>query len=281
MSTYSTPEPIDLAIDVKVGAIEVIASDRTDTVVTVSPSDPDRAQDQRAADDTEVAFDGRRLTIRGPRPRIAVFGPNESVDVTIELPSGSRLTAETAVGRVRGAGALGATRVKSSTGAVDLERTGDLWVRTSLGHVTVGTVDGDAEITADQGRIRLGVVTGEATLRSSHGAIQVDEAGADVEAKLAHGNLEITRALGSVSAKTAFGGIRLDEVSSGAVRIESSFGQLHVGIKPGVAAWLDLATSSGRVRNELSGDDTPDAGADTVSVRARASMGDVEVVRAG
>src|SRR5665647_2982348 len=40
MPTYSTPTPIDLAINLQVGAIEVIAGDRADTVVTVSARSP-------------------------------------------------------------------------------------------------------------------------------------------------------------------------------------------------------------------------------------------------
>ena len=36
MPTYSTPTPIDLAIHLQVGAIDVVAGDRTDTVVTLS-----------------------------------------------------------------------------------------------------------------------------------------------------------------------------------------------------------------------------------------------------
>ena len=43
MPTYATPSPIDLAINLPVGAIEVVAADRTDTVVTVSPTNPAKA----------------------------------------------------------------------------------------------------------------------------------------------------------------------------------------------------------------------------------------------
>ena len=116
MPTYNTPTPIDLAINLQVGAIEVVASDRTDTVVTVSPTNPAKAVDRRGAEETKVDFDGQRLTITGPRPRFSWIGPTESVDVKVELPTGSRLTAEIAVGGVRTVGRLGATRIKSSTG---------------------------------------------------------------------------------------------------------------------------------------------------------------------
>ena len=278
--TYNTPTPIDLAIDLQVGGIEVVASDRTDTVVTVSAGNPAKAIDRRGAEETTVDFDGQRLTITGPRPRLSWIGPNEFIDVKVELPTGSRFAAEIAVGGVRTVGRLGATRVKSSTGAVDLDTIGDLWLRTSHGSATVGTAEGAIEITASLGQIRVGTVTGDATLEASHGAIAVGESGGDLDARLSYGDLEITKALGSVSAKTAYGSIRLQEVSSGSIQVESGFGQITVGVRAGVPAWLDLSSKAGHVRNELTGDRTPEASEQTVAVRARTQHGDIDIRRA-
>jgi len=152
MPIFDTPHPIDLAINLPVGAIEVIASDRSDTVVTVAPTNPTKAVDRRGAEETRVEFTGHRLTITGPKPRFSVIGPTESVDITIELPTASRLTAELAVGGVRARGRLGATRVKSSTGWVELGDTGDLWLRAGHGNATVVATDGTMEIITDHGR---------------------------------------------------------------------------------------------------------------------------------
>jgi DUF4097 and DUF4098 domain-containing protein YvlB len=280
MPTYPTPTPIDLAINLQVGRIEVVADDRADAVVTVVPTNPDKANDRRGAEETAVDFDGQRLTITGPRPRLSWIGPNESVDLTIALPTGSRLTAEIAVGGVRARGRLGATRIKSSTGAVDLDTTGDLWLRTSLGNATVGSAEGTVEMTADHGQIRVGTVAGDAVLKASHGNISIGEAGADVEAKLSYGDLEVTRALGSVAAKTAYGSVSLHEVSRGAVSVESGFGEITVGVRTGIPAWLDLSSKNGHVRNELDGDRAPAAAEQTVAIRARAQGGDITIQRA-
>jgi len=278
MPTYETPKPIDLAIKMPVGAIEIVASDRTDTVVTVSPTNPAKAVDVRGAEETKVDFDGRRLTITGPRPRFSLVGPFESIDVKVELPTGSRLTAENSGGGVRAVGRFGATRVKSSM--VDLDSTGDLWVRAMHGNVTVANADGDVEITADHGQIRLGAVSGDTTLKASHGSVQIGEAGGDLDAKLSYGDLDITKALASVAAKTAYGTIELHEISSGSVQVESGYGQITIGVRTGVPAWLDLSSKNGRVRNELDGDRAPDASEQTVAVRARTQYGDITVQRA-
>jgi hypothetical protein len=280
MPTYNTPTPIDLSINLQVGGIEVIASDRTDTVVTVSPTNPAKAVDRRGAEETKVDFDGQQLTVVGPRPRISWFGPTESVDLKVELPTGSRLTAESAVGGVRTVGRLGATRIKSSLGPVEVDSTGDLWLRASHGNATLGTADGEIEITADHGQIRVGTVTGDAILKASHGSIQVVESGGDLDARLSYGDLEVTKALASVAAKTAYGSVHLREVSSGSIQIESGFGQVTIGVRPGVPAWLDLSSKDGHVRNQLDGDSAPDAAEQTVAVRARTQYGDITIQRA-
>jgi hypothetical protein len=280
MPRYTTPTPIDLAINLQVGAIEVVASDRTDTVVTVSATNPAKAVDRRGAEETRVGFDGERVTITGPRPRVSWIGPTESVDVRIELPTGSRFTAEIAVGGLRTVGHLGATRVKSSMGPVDVDATGDLWLRAGHGNATLGTADGAIEITADHGQIRVGTVTGDAILKASHGTIMIGESGGDLEAKLSYGDLEITRALASVSAKTAYGSIQLREVASGSIQVESGYGQVTIGVRPGVPAWLDLSSKEGHVRNELDGDRPPEASEQTVAVRARTQYGDISIRRA-
>jgi hypothetical protein len=280
MPTYTTPTPIDLAINLPVGAIQVIAGDRADTIVTVSPTNPDKAVDRRGAEQTKVDFDGQRLTITGPKPRISWIGPSESVDVKVELPTGSRLTAEISVGGLRTIGRLGATRIKSSMGPVDVDETGDLWLRATHGNATLGTADGGIEVTADHGQIRIGGVTGDAVLKASHGSIRVEESGGDLDAKLSYGDLEITKALASVSAKTAYGSIELREVSSGSTQVESGYGTLTIGVRPGIPAWLDLYSKDGHVRNQLDGDRAPDASEQAVSVRARTQHGDITIQRA-
>ena len=279
MPTFPTPAPIDLAVNVQSGQIEVVAGERTETVVTVSPGNPAKAASRRRALETTVELVGTRLAITGPRPRYVWIGPgpDDSVDVRVELPSGSRFTGEIALGTVRTVGVLGATRIKSSMGEVEVDSTGDLWVRAGHGGVTVDSVEGTAAVTADHGQIRLGTVAGDASLKASHGSIQVGRSGGDLEAKLSYGDLEITTALASVAAKTAYGSVRLHEVSSGSIEVESGFGGVAIGVRPGVPAWLDLSSKTGRVRNELDGAAAPHASEQAVAVRARTQAGDITV----
>jgi hypothetical protein len=279
MPTYTTSTPIDLALHVSAGAIEIAAGDRGDTVVTVAPTNPAKEADRRGAEETTVEFDGQRLTVVTPKPRFTLIGPSESVDVRVELPTGSRLTAEISLGSVRTTGRLGATRVKAMSGGAHLDTTGDLWLRAGHGSASVVAADGSVEIVADHGQIRLGRITGDATLKASHGSVRIEESGGDLEAKLSYGDLEVTRALGSVVAKTAYGSIQLLEVSGGSVEAESGYGEVGVGVRASVPAWLDLASKNGRVRNELEADSAPAGSEQAVSVRVRTQFGDINVRR--
>lgn len=56
---------------------------------------------------------------------------------------------------------------------------------------------------------------------------------------------------------------------------QTASGRVEIGVHDGVAAYLDLDTKFGAVRNDL--DDKPDAR--TVEVHARTSFGDVVVRR--
>ncbi|WP_128645804.1 DUF4097 family beta strand repeat-containing protein [Rhodococcus sp. BS-15] len=277
MPEFATPTPIDLAIDLQVGSIEVVASERADTLVTVAPTNPSKAVDRKGAENTKVDFDGERLTVIGPKPRISFFGPTESVEVKVELPQGSRLSAEVAAGSLRAVGDLGAVRIKSSMGPVELDTTGDLWVRAGHGNATVGTVLGNLDMTADHGQIRIGTVVGDAALKASHGSIMVRESGTDLDAKLSYGDLDVERSLGGVSAKTAYGSITVQEVSSGAIQVESGYGQITLGVRRGVPAWLDLSSKDGHVRNELTPESAPDETEESVTVRARTRYGDIAI----
>ncbi|MGE3193821.1 MAG: DUF4097 domain-containing protein [Microbacteriaceae bacterium] len=278
MPTFPTPDPIDVSVEISYGRLTVAASDRGDSVVTVTPTRETSSADRRAAEQTRVELSGGRLVVQGPRPRFSIIGPNESIDIVIEVPSGSRLTADVG-GRVTTTGRLGATRVKGSLGSIELDTVGDLWARAGHGNIEIGSATGSAELTADHGRMRIGAIGGDASLKSSHGEITVDEVGGDLEAKLSYGELEIGRARGGVTAKTAYGSIRLGEVSSGSVQVDSGYGQIDIGVAPGVAVWLDASSRDGRVRNQLEGAAAPGESDDSVAVRARTTYGDITITR--
>ena len=278
MPTFDSPAPISITIDV-VGNTHITASDRIDTVVTVRPRDPSKSSEVKAAEQTTVEHSDGRLFVKSPR-NWGPFGGRQMVDVTLEVPTGSALDATSPMGDLSVEGRLGATTVKTSMGNVRLDLTGALRARTAFGNVTVDHVAGDADVTTASGDIRLGNVEGAALVKNSNGSTELGRVTGEVRAKSANGNVLIGRAGAGVTARTANGDVRVAEVQRGVVVVETAVGELEVGIAAGVAAWFDVSTRFGSVRNSLERADGPDPSEGTVEVRARSSFGDITIHRA-
>ncbi|RII14230.1 hypothetical protein DSC45_21315 [Streptomyces sp. YIM 130001] len=278
MPAFDSPEPISVTAHVDAGSVRFCADDRDDTHVDVSPRDPKRNQDVRAAEQTQVTFANGMLTVRMPRP--SLFGRNGTIDVTVELPSGSQVHMTGAWAQVLGEGRLGEVRVKTSAGDVRLDATGPLHIEAAHGSISVDRVDGKAEISTSSGSIRVGHVDGPAVLKNSHGTTTLGVATGDLRVNGSNGDIDITRAESSLAATTAHGTLRVAEVARGAVQLETAHGAIEVGIREGSAAWLDVSSGQGQVRNTLAPAEAPEKPADTVEVRARTRFGNIDVRRA-
>ncbi|MFF0401034.1 DUF4097 domain-containing protein [Streptomyces sp. NPDC005248] len=278
MPSFDTPEPISVTAHVEAGSIQFTGGDRPDTVVEVRPRDPKRDQDVRAADQTEVTYTSGVLTIRTPKSNL--FGRTGTVDVTAELPTGSRIDMTGAWVQVLGEGRLGEVRVKTSSGDVRLDTTGPLQLTASHGSITVDRVEGMAEISTSSGSLRVGLVDGPAVLKNSHGTTTVGAATGELRVSGANGDIEIRRAEDSVTATTAHGTLRVGDVARGTVQLETSYGAIEVGVREGAAAWLDVSSGSGQVRNTLTASQAPEETEDSVKVRARTRYGNIDVRRA-
>ncbi|MFJ5678967.1 DUF4097 family beta strand repeat-containing protein [Streptomyces sp. NPDC093097] len=279
MPTFPTTEPISTTARVEAGSIQFIASDRPDTVVEVRPRNPKKDQDVRDAEQTEVTYTGGTLTIRTPKQRY-LLGRTGTVDVTVELPTGSTVDMTGAWAQVFGEGRLGEVRAKVSAGDVRLDATGPLQLTASHGSITVDRVEGIAEITTSSGSVRVGLVDGPAVLKNSHGTTTVGAVTGELRVSGAHGDIDITRAESSVTATTAHGTLRVAEVANGEVQLETSYGAIEVGVREGTAAWLDINSDGGQIRNALAASEAPERSEDTVKIRARTRHGNIDVRRA-
>ncbi|GGT34189.1 DUF4097 family beta strand repeat-containing protein [Streptomyces chromofuscus] len=280
MPSFDTPEAISVTAHVEAGSIQFTAGDRLDTVVEVRPRDPKKDLDVRAADQTEVTYASGALTVRTPKPKLNLFGRTGVVDVTVELPTDSRVDMTGAWTQVLGEGRLGEVRVKTSSGDVRLDATGPLKLTASHGSITVDRIQGPAEITTSSGSLRVGLADGPAVLKNSHGTTTVGAATGELRVSGANGDIEIRRAEDSVTATTAHGTLRVGEVARGTVQLETSYGAIEVGVREGTDAWLDVSSGSGQVRNTLTASEGPETTEDTVKVRARTRHGNIDVRRA-
>ena len=280
MPKFDTPEPISVTLDLGNGQVRFAASDRSDTVVDVRPSDDLDESDVKAASQVRVDYSNGTLHIAGPKMRAFDFSrKTRSVDVTVELPTGSRVSAEVQAGAFQSIGQLGQARFKTAAGNVSLDRTGPLRVNTSVGHVTAEEVAGDADVATASGRIRLGPVDGAVTAKNSNGDTTIESASGDVQARSANGDITVGHAGSGVDAKTSNGAIQLGEVVRGSVVVESAIGDLRIGIAEGTAAWLDVKTNFGHVRNELETSASPGESKETVEVRGHTAFGEIVIHR--
>ncbi|MEU3786012.1 DUF4097 family beta strand repeat-containing protein [Streptomyces sp900129855] len=278
MPSFDTPEPISVTAYVYAGSIQFTAGDRPDTVVEVRPRDPKKDLDVRTADQTEVAYASGTLTVTTPRANL--LGRGGTVDVTVELPTGSNIDVTGAGARVLGEGRLGEVRVKTSAGDVRLDTTGPLQLKASHGSTTVDRVEGMAEITSSTGNVRVGLVDGPAVLKNSHGTTTVGAVTGELRVNGANGAIDIRRAEASVTGTTTNGLLRVAEVACGSVQLETSNGSIEVGVREGAAAWLDVSSNRGQVRNALAASDAPELTEGTVKVHARTNWGNIDIVRA-
>ncbi|MEH0556089.1 DUF4097 family beta strand repeat-containing protein [Streptomyces sp. B21-101] len=278
MPSFDTPEPISVTAYVYAGSIQFTAGDRLDTVVEVRPRDPKKDLDVRTADQTEVAYASGTLTVT--TPKASLLGRGGTVDVTVELPTGSNIDVTGAGARVLGEGRLGEVSVKTSAGDVRLDTTGPLRLKASHGSTIVDRVEGMAEITSSTGDVRVGLVDGPAVLKNSHGATTVGAVTGELRVNGANGAIDIRRAEASVTGTTTNGLLRVAEVACGSVQLETSNGSIEVGIREGSAAWLDVSSNRGQVRNALAASEAPEQTEGTVKVHARTNWGNIDIMRA-
>jgi hypothetical protein len=277
MPSYEVSGPIDLDVAAGVGFVDVVATDRTDAVAEVVPSKPGRSGDESLAREAAISFDSGVLRVKVPR-RLSLFGKSDSVDVRCEVPTGSRVTIETAYGSVRTRGVLGDCRIAAKYGGVTADTVGNLVLDAPYGSTDIAEVTGRLDVTAGHGVLRVAQVHGEARLRASHGSMELGTAAGDVEATTS-GALTIDRALGDVTARSAHGPIRIREVSGGTIRLDNGHADVDVGVPTGIAAWIDASSAHGRVRNELTADPAA-AGSDrTVELHLHANYGNVIIRR--
>jgi hypothetical protein len=282
MPTFDTPNPITATVTVVAGDVRISAGDAGSTTVTVEPTDGANAEDRKAAEQTRVEYTNGHLLVRAPKLRSWLPGSRGgSVDVRIDLPAASQAHGGGALADFVLDGPLGDVRLKTGLGHIQVEHAASLTVKSGLGDISVDRVTGHADISSGSGEIRVSELDGGAVVKNSNGDTWVGQAGGDLRVSAANGSIAIDAAQASVVAKSSNGDVRLGAAVRDSVVLETSLGDLEVGIPEGTAAWLDVRAAAGKVRNGLEAAATPpDTAAEKVEVRARTSAGDVVIRRA-
>lgn len=278
MPTFDTPEPISVTLELVACDVEIIASDRVDTVVEVRPRDASKDIDRKEAERTTVDYFGGKLRVKTSKLG-ALFTRTGVMVLRIELPVGSHVHGTTSMGDFIAEGRLGDCYFTTPAGDIRVEETGPLKAKTTHGALFADEVAGDADLTGS-GDLRVGAVHGDGLIKNINGSCWVGDISGDLKLSSANGDITVERPQGSVIAKTAYGTVRVGRAVRGAMVLETQSGDVEAGIRSGTAAWLDARTWSGAVRSELDDSEAPEKADEAVEIRARTWHGDIVIRRA-
>ncbi|WP_330242787.1 DUF4097 domain-containing protein [Streptomyces sp. NBC_00562] len=179
MQKFDTPAPISAVLDIPAGRIQVIAADRADTTVEVLPANPSKSRDTKTAEQTAVVYADGVLRITAPTSDNQLFGPSGSLEITVQLPAGSRVEAKTAGAELRGVGRLGDIVFEGAYRQIKIDEAASVRLTAIDGDVEIGRLGGPAEISTARGDIRITeAVRGTVVLRTRSGNISVAAAAA-------------------------------------------------------------------------------------------------------
>ena len=164
----------------------------------------------KAAEQTAVEFDGGVLRIKTTLEGNQILGPSGTVEVTVQVPSGSNLEVQSAGAEFRGVGRFGEVHCDGVHGTVKIDEAASVRLAALAGDITVGRLTGPAEISTQHGDIRIAeAVTGALVLSTQMGDVTVDAApGASATLDAATGHGRITNALKNTEGATAALAIR-------------------------------------------------------------------------
>lgn len=196
MQKFDTPAPITAVLDIPAGRIRFIAADRTDTTVEVLPADASKGRDVKTAEQTTVEYADGVLRIGTAPAKNRILGHWGSIEVTVQLPAGSRLEGKAASAELRAVGRLGDVTFEGAQGVVKLDETASARLTVHAGDVTVGRLGGPAEITTHKGDINIAEAQrGTVVLRTESGDISVAAApavSASLDAGTGYGRIHNT-----------------------------------------------------------------------------------------
>jgi hypothetical protein len=266
MSTRTFPihEPVSVLARLAHGTLRVDARDGlTEATVTVTAREPGSDIVERIA----VEQRGPVIAIVAPRQGglFDLFGGRrtaDAVDVTVTVPTGTKLRLSTFTADITVAGRVGSSDISFGASSATLDEVdGSLRLRYGSGSASVQTVHGSVEMRSGAGDARFGTI---------HGAL---------DAGRGSGRLVVGEVHGTVRTRAGSGGAVLSAVHSD-VDLASGSGEIEIGLPAGCATRLDVVTGTGRVRSDLPIEDAPASRERSITIRARTGSGSVHLFRA-
>ena len=263
MPTFPTPDPITASVEIVSGSVHLVATDRDDTVVEVSPRDPDRASDVKVAE---------RCARRIPQWHPHRFG-GQAVHLsrsrwcasssTSQLPSRSRLQ-------------VSSHRRRHADGEF-----GDCRFATASGDQSVDSIAGNIKVDSASGGVAVENLTGSAVISTASGDANVGELRRRRQVPCGQWfavSQALSRAMSMRKRRRATSPSRGAPTAGSRCRPPAATSK---SVSPkALRPSSTCAPHSGEVRNTLQPADGPADGDDTLTVHVRTGSGDIGVQRA-
>ena len=276
--TFETPGPARLRVSIPSGRISVIAEDTAVTRVELVAVRGGAAREWVA--EAEIAQVGDEIVVRGRRLGFGLFGGFGSVEAIIHAPCVSDADLSIGSGRIETTGPMGKVNAGAGSGDIHVADCAEANARTGSGDIEIDLASGSVEAKTGSGEVKLGKVGADARVTTASGNARVGGVARAAKLTTANGDIEIGEAGDSLEAFSASGDVRVRRADHGLVRARTVSGGVSVGVANGVAALLDLATVSGRVRSDLAASGPPDASEPHVELVLSTVSGNVDVARA-
>jgi hypothetical protein len=213
-----------------------------------------------AVRDARVELSGTRVKVQSSKALPLRTVP---LAVTVRAPAGSHVITKAGSAEVTVTGAAGR-----------------LEIRTGTGDVTVDRADASSRIDSGSGKLRLGPMLGGLRAKTGSGDIEVSSVGGNTVLYTGTGDVWLGAVQNDVQVRTGSGDVTVADAASGRIQMGTGSGDVRVGVRPGVAAQIDLVSNSGSARSELDVSDTPPAGEASLFITGRTSSGTALVTTA-
>jgi DUF4097 and DUF4098 domain-containing protein YvlB len=267
---FTTPDPVQLFVELGKGTLTITATDTVESHVEISGRDAERVLVEQSGD---------RLSIIDQQGRGPFNFTHQGYDVTVVVPTASRLAVKTGSAAVTVAGSVAASLVRTGSGDIDLERlTGASAVETGSGRIAVHEATAELRVKSGSGDVSIGSTGAAVVVSTGSGDVELGRTRGPVSVKTGSGDLRIGDAEADISLSTGSGDLEVSTVRRGKIVGKGASGDIRVGVPQGVPVWTDIATVTGQIRSGLHGTGQPADGQDHVELRARTVTGDVTLV---
>jgi DUF4097 and DUF4098 domain-containing protein YvlB len=247
--TFTTPDPVDLDVEIQAGDVTITATETTETVVSIGGS---------GADQVLVGQNGRTVSVIGPKLE-GLLRRTPSLDVSVTVPTSSDLTLKVGSADVAARGTFGAVQARSGSGDISLDQlTAPSRAVTGSGDLSINRAAAPLEATSGSGDVGVG------------------ECAEGLRVKVGSGEIALGTAVGDIAATTGSGDIRIRSLGEGEARLRTGSGDVRVGVPDGVPVWTDISAQGG-VTSTLTSRGAPADGEAFVAVRAQVGSGSIHL----